>query len=278
MTSVASAQYGAGLLGKKAGDRGMLSEAQRLEFLTTGLLRLGGAFSARAAAQMTEQIWQLLERAHGIRRGDARTWSMTQPTGFQSLTRAGAFDAIASDALCEDVDQLLDHWERPKHWGAPLVTFPDPVGSWDVPSTQWHLDFLARGSLASLPGIRILACIDTVDPRGGGTLAIAGSHLLVEKLMMAGLAGAGHSAEVRDALAKTHPWLRELWSSENAGDRRQRFMIEGATIDDAHVKVVELNGVRGDVILMHPRMLHAPSRNVGSRPRMMVSQSLFRRG
>src|SRR5688572_27094766 len=104
----------------------MLTLAQREEFETTGTLRLRGAFGARAAAEMTGRIWALLERAHGMRRDDASSWNVTQPTGFQSLTRVGAFDAIASDALCEDVDQLLHDWNRPKHWGAPLVTFPDP--------------------------------------------------------------------------------------------------------------------------------------------------------
>ena len=255
----------------------MLTLAQREEFETIGTLRLRGAFGSRAAAEMTGQVWTFLERAHGMRRDDASTWKVTQPTGFQSLTRVGAFDAIASDALCEDVNQLLQDWNRPKHWGAPLITFPEPHLPWDVPATQWHLDFPARGALSPLPGIRALAFIDVVEPRSGGTLALAGSHRLVESLMSEGLAGSGHSSEVRDRLAERHPWLRDLWSSDN-DDRVQRFIFEGTQIEGQSLRVVELAGAPGDIVLMHPRLFHAPSRNVGKRPRMMVSQSLFRRG
>jgi hypothetical protein len=256
--------------------RGMLTLTQREEFEATGTLRLRGAFGLRAAAEMTERIWALLERAHGMRRDDSSSWNVTQPTGFQSLTRVGAFDAIASDALCEDVDQLLHDWDRPKHWGAPLVTFPEPQLAWDVPAAQWHLDFPARGARSPLPGLRVLAFIDTVEPRGGGTLVLTGSHRLVESLMSAGLAGSGHSAEVRDRLAEHHGWLRDLWS--NANDHRvRRFIVEGTEIDGHPLRVVELIGAPGDVVLLHPRLFHAPSRNAGKRPRMMVSQSLFRR-
>ena len=255
----------------------MLTLAQREEFETTGTLRLRGAFGSRAAAEMTGRIWALLERIHGVRRDDASSWNIAQPTGFQSLTRVGVFDAIASDALCEDVNQLLPDWGRPKHWGAPLITFPEPQLPWDVPSTQWHLDFPARGALAPLPGIRVLAFIDEVEPRSGGTLVLARSHRLVQALVSGGIAGSGHSAEVRDRLADRHAWLRELWS--NGGEERiQRFIVEGTHIDGQALRVVELAGAPGDVVLMHPWLFHAPSRNAGTRPRMMVSQSLFRRG
>jgi hypothetical protein len=254
----------------------MLTHIQREEFETTGTLRLTGAFGVRAAQQMTTRIWEVLERMHGVRRDDAHSWNIPQPTGFQSLTRAGVFDAIASAALCEDVDQLLDAWDRPKHWGAPLVTFPDATAEWDVPATQWHLDFPARGALRPLPGIRVLAFIDDVAPRSGGTLALAGSHRLVEALMTAGLARGGHSTEVRDALAERHEWLRQLWSTHDAADRIDRFMQKGTTSDGQAVRVVELSGSPGDVVLLHPRLFHAPSRNVGAKPRLMVSQSLFR--
>jgi hypothetical protein len=255
----------------------MLTLTQREEFQTTGVLRLRGAFGLRAATRMTDQIWALLERAHGIRRDDPATWTVTQPTGFQALTRIGAFDEVASVALLEDIEQLLHGWDRPKHWGAPLVTFPDTERGWEVPAAQWHLDFLARGPLTPLPGIRVLAFIDTVEPHGGGTLVLAGSHRLVESLMTAGLAGAGHSAFVRDRLAERHAWLRELWRASDDDARVAKFMTEGTQIDGHHMQVVELVGSPGDVVLMHPRLFHAPSRNVGVRPRMMVSQSLFRR-
>jgi Phytanoyl-CoA dioxygenase (PhyH) len=254
----------------------MLTATQREEFETHGTLRLTGAFGVRVAQQMTTRIWEVLERSHGVRRDDARSWDIPQPTGFQTLTRSGAFDAIASAALCEDIDQLLDSWERPKHWGAPLVTFPGAPATWDLPSTQWHLDFPARGSLQPLPGIRVLAFIDRVEPRSGGTLVLSGSHRLVESLMSAGLARSGHSSEVREALAERHEWLSRLWRTSAIEDRIARFMRDGAEIEGQPLRVVELTGGPGDVVLLHPRLFHAPSRNVGAKPRLMLSQLLSR--
>ena len=255
----------------------MLTHAQREEFEQTGMLRLTGAFGVRAAQQMTTRIWELLERSYAVRRDDARSWNIPHPTGFQTLTRTGAFDAIASAALCEDIDQLLDTWERPKHWGAPLVAFPDATASWDVPSTQWHLDFPARGALHPLPGIRVLAFIDRVEACNGGTLALSGSHHLVESLMTAGLARGGHSSEVRDALVERYEWLGRLWRTNDAEERIATFMHDGVVIEGQVLRVVELTGGPGDVVLLHPRLFHAPSHNVGAKPRLMLSQSLFRR-
>jgi hypothetical protein len=44
------------------------------------------------------------------------------------------------------------------------------------------------------------------------------------------------------------------------------------------VRVAELTGQPGDVVLTHPWVLHSWSYNTGSYPRMMLTKNLYRRG
>src|SRR5262245_16790881 len=119
----------------------MLSEIQQAEFEKIGVLRLSRVFSETAAQYMSEQIWRLLAEEYGIRPDDSATWKVKQPTGFQALTRSRVFDSIVSEVLTEALDELLGgKWEKPRQWGAPLVTFPDQLLEWKVPHRQWHLD------------------------------------------------------------------------------------------------------------------------------------------
>jgi ectoine hydroxylase-related dioxygenase (phytanoyl-CoA dioxygenase family) len=258
-----------------------LTNAQRAAFAERGVLRLADAFPRAAAVKMVDEIWGTLADKHGILRDDPDTWAVAQPTGFQGLTRARAFNGIATETVLAAVESLLgqrDVWRDDDAWGAPLVTFPQTGVEWDVPKAQWHLDFPARGSATSLPGIRVLAFIDTVESRGGGTLVLSGSNRLVERRVAAGKNCDGQSARLRESLARSHPWLDTLWSKTSGErDRIQRFMEEGARIDDVEVRVEELPGTAGDVVLMHPWTFHAPSPNCGSAPRLMISHSLFRK-
>jgi hypothetical protein len=245
-----------------------------------GLVRLPGAFSAADASAMVDAIWEALAREHGIRRDDRTTWTVVQPTGFQGLTRTDAFRPIAAPGVLAALERALGPggWTSPEHWGAPLVTFPVAAASWNVPTAAWHLDFPVRGAWDQLPGLRILAFPSTVQPRGGGTVVAAGSHRLVERLLQQGGAGDGRSPQIRKTLAAAHPWLVGLWSREaNSQDRIARFMAREECVDDVPIRVVELTGEPGDVILMHPWTFHAAASNCSATPRMMISHSVFRR-
>jgi len=256
-----------------------LGDEERSDFERLGVVRLKRVFREVDAARMCDRVWEALAREHGMRRGDPATWTAGQPTGFQALSRAGAFDALGQPTLIAALDALLGEgqWTRPKHWGAPLITFPaTEASSWDVPSRQWHIDFAARGRTRPLFAVRVLAFLDHVERRAGGTLVLAGSHRLVERFVATGAGGAGHSRDVRQALMRTHPWLRALWSAVERPDRVQRFMVEGALVDGVALRVLELDGAPGDVVLMHPWQFHAPAPNRGAGPRLMLAHSAVR--
>jgi hypothetical protein len=227
---------------------------------------------------MVDKIWNLLECDHGIRRDSPETWSLTQPTGFQRLTKAGIFNPIASPRTVDALDDLLGpgEWRPATAWGAPLVTFPEKI-IWDIPRAKWHLDFPARGKSDVLPGVRVLAFIAKVRPRSGGTVVAEGTHRLVERLMAGGYVTGGHSAAVRDMLAANYPWLRGLWTQTgDQPDRIDTYALQGSFIDGTHIRVSELTGEAGDLVLMHPWTFHAPAPNCSSAPRLMVSHSVYR--
>ena len=65
---------------------------------------------------------------------------------------------------------------------------------------------------------------------------------------------------VRKAYMKSDPWLEALGKARGA-DWLERRLGSEATIDGIRVRVDELTGAAGDVIIGHPWLLHAPAPN-----------------
>jgi hypothetical protein len=259
----------------------MLSQEQHFQFEELGVLRLPSFLDPVATALMRDAVWKLLRRRDGIDPNDRSTWTIRQATGFQELGRAGVFNALGAKELSDVIDEVLGpgQWSRPRYWGAPLITFPDATSPWDVPSSQWHTDFVAQAASEALPGVRILAFLAPVVRSGGGTVVLAGSHRLVHRLVEGcDPSRAFQSAELRRILTGQHSWLHGLMSPDDSAERIARFMDRGAVLDGVDVRVVELAGESGDVILMHPWAFHAPAPNCATEVRMMVGHSVFRTG
>jgi hypothetical protein len=94
---------------------------------------------------------------------------------------------------------------------------------------------------------------------GGGTVVPSGSHRLVNAHIAA--TGIWRPTAVRAALASAHPWLRDLWGHGRDAERVACLMTDGVVIDGTRVRVRELTGRAEEVVLMHPRTLHAPAPN-----------------
>jgi hypothetical protein len=249
--------------------------ANRAEFERAGIFRLPGFYSAAEAAAMADALWADLGRRYGIGRHRPESWTKERPAQFLALTRSGAFGALGSDRLVALADAMLGAgaWTRPRHWGQPLVTFPS--GAWDVPHAVWHLDYPGTGSIEDAPAMRVFTFLESVRPRGGGTLCIAGSHRVVADLVRSAGAGATmRSADVKTVLGVGEPWFAALFKP--GGGRVQRFMIEEGQARGLPVRVVEMTGDPGDVVVMHPFVLHTPAANALDTPRMMLVQSLNR--
>jgi hypothetical protein len=245
----------------------VLTAAQHDEFRATGLLRLGEAFPQTAAESMCDRLWEFLASQYAIRRDEQSTWTVEQPARFQPVTHSGAFGAVGSGPLCAALDALLGpgRWACPRWWGRPLVTFPQD-GPWELPVRAWHFDCMPV-SAAQRP-VQFFAFLNKVRPRGGGTLVLTGSHRLVVPYL--GLGEEFRLDRVRRSLA-SHPWLRGLWKPGDGGDRIQRYMNDGTIIDGVPLRVVELTGEPGDVILMHSDSFHSVAPNRLTEPRMMLT-------
>ena len=252
--------------------------AHRADFERTGLFRLTGFYPAADVAAMVDALWADLARRFGIDRQRPETWTKERPAQFLALSRSGAFTDLGSDRLAALADAMLGPgaWTRPHRWGQPLVTFPRQ-GIWEVPHTTWHLDYPGEGPIDALPAIRVFTFLEPVRSRGGGTLCIAGSHRVVGDLVRQAAPGAEmRSADVRAVLGIGEPWLSALFKP-GGGERARRFMIDGGVARGLPVRVEEMTGDPGDVIVMHPFVLHTISPNARDRPRMMLVQSLGRR-
>lgn len=237
----------------------------RAAYDTEGFARLAAAFPTPTAQAMADAVWAELAR-RGLRRDDPTTWTTPQPRGLGHLRRAGVFDAVATPAVVDAVSRLLGttDWPRPRDWGGPLVTFPRP-GRWAVPTTGWHLDWPARGAPGSQLLVKWLAYLSPVAPGGGGTVVLAGSHHLVARyLAEADPDDPGRSRTVRDAVLGAHPGLRDLRPDRTT------------TVRGVPVRVVELTGDPGDVVFLHPHLLHAAAPNHTDRPRLMLTGQALR--
>jgi hypothetical protein len=257
------------------GERDLLDEFER-----TGIVRLRTAIPAADIEAMTKQVWDNLERRYPFRRSRPNTWTAQRVNGLHALDRSVTFSEIGSTTICRMLDCVLGsgNWQRPARWASLLIAFPESSRQWDIPYASWHLDLPVSGSLEGMFVVRLFTCLRPLRHRGGATLVVAGSHLLVRDLIRTNPGRPVRSAHVREALIGSHPWIKALCSRSETANRIQRFMNVSSTVDAAELRVIEMTGEPGDVFFVHPLILHAPSPNCADLPRMVLSSFVYRNG
>ncbi len=143
---------------------------------------------------------------------------------------------------------------------------PPNAHQWRLPHSMWHIDFPRTGDVG-WAGLQMFTFLQRLEPGGGGSVAVAGSHRLLND------AGILPSKTFRRRLAREE-YFRALMDKNNSD--RQRFLKEVVYINDAPLKVVELTGEPGDVYFADLRLLHSIAPNTANLPRMMVTQRLLR--
>lgn len=257
-----------------------MNPRQKDEFERVGLTCLRGAVEPTVARDMCDRVWERADSKLGIRRDDASTWRRVPPSVMKECKETGwPFDPILAPVVTEVLDGLLGpDWVRPQHPGQLLTSAP-VARDWVLPHQIWHMDSPAPGWIDGLSGAQVFLLLDRVEPRGGGTLVAGGSHRLV-----AGLPERqdrrypGRSAQIRKALRIHVQWMRELWQEGPNEARVARFFEETTAYEGIPLQVLEITGEPGDVFLMHPWMLHAPSMNCSGRMRVMLTERLSTRG
>ena len=240
-------------------------------FAVHGWMRVRAAFTTDEAGAMRAATWRALAAA-GIREGDPYTWTKERPEYLQHVRSDPAFRAVGSARLLEAIDAVLhgQAYGTPKNWGSPFVAFPSKH-AWTVPSAGWHVDANYLSALSPPDGIRIHALFGDVAPRAGGTLIVSGSHRLVHKYFMDNPAPAGARGADYRKLLQAHPYFRDLHTAGDAGARAARFVDRAEEHDSIVLQVVENTGAAGDVLLLHPLLLHVATSNNGHEPRFLLS-------
>lgn len=250
----------------------ILSTAQRTAFDDDGYVVVRGAFASEDASAMQDEWWAELAEMHGILRDDRSTWRPV--LGDLKRPKLSALEGrILTPRVQGAIDDLLGAgaWKPPGDWGRALVTFPQS-GPWDVPTGLWHWDTVAEWHHDALKALFVVSFVGAVAPRSGGTLILAGSPRLLRR----------HAAELtpaqrladhatrRELFSRSRPWLKALTGkAPSPPDRIAAFMTEGAEIDGIPLRVVELTGEPGDMVLCHPAIVHSVAPNCGSQPRFM---------
>ena len=220
---------------------------------------------------MREATWRVLANA-GIVRDRPSSWKTERPAHLQHLKEHPAFRAVGSKRLIAAMDVALEcqPWELPKNWGAAFLAFPSDH-EWNLPASGWHIDANYLSVLSPPAGVRTHALFGDVGPRCGGTLIVSGSHRLVHKWFKDTPAPPGARGADMRKLLQGHPYIRDLHTEGDIEARALRFMDRAEDVDGIPLQVVENTGAAGDVILLHPLVLHVATTNTGREPRFLLS-------
>jgi ectoine hydroxylase-related dioxygenase (phytanoyl-CoA dioxygenase family) len=240
-------------------------------FREHGWMRVRAAFSADEAEAMRTVVWRALADV-GIRQDDPATWARERPEHLQHLKADPVFQAVGSSRLLKAIDAAFEGqaYARPKHWGAFFLAFPSR-DAWNVPAGGWHIDANYVSSLSPPDGVRTHVLFGDVAPRAGGTLIVSGSHRLVHKYFRDHPPAHGTRGVGYRRLLQGHPYIGELHAEGSVNERVARFMDRTEEHDGISLRIVENTGAAGDVILLHPLVLHVATPNTGHRPRFLLS-------
>ena len=256
----------------------MLSDQQRQQFFERGYLQLKDAVDGDAVTLMRDHIWDELN-SQGVLHEDRCTW----PDGHAAqLTRIRKRDPnpLENDALRSAISELLSRdWKLRPDWGQALVTFPfNPP--WRVPGGNWHLDHQAFQPGDHFTGVNVFLLLNDLETHGGGTVVLEHSPGLVARfnerhpeLRTAKMAG------WKKVFRASNDYLKRLTNKNDQSptDERNAFFMDQETIiDEVPLRVSEIVGAAGDIIICHPQLLHAsPIANARDVPRMMRTLRVY---
>jgi hypothetical protein len=249
-----------------------LSDAQRASFARDGVLKWEGALPPSAFGPARSAVFAALERAGVWSNGAWQFDRFPRQAGVRlanrilgRTNRSKAVAGLVTDALREAMHALVPGERLQSLIDVQLlVTMPDS-DAWCVPAVNWHVDG-PRLRDRGCPGVQMFTFVDPVEPQGGGTLVVAGSH----RLLNGGRFIA--SRDIKNRLSK-YPFFATLL--DRRADRAG-LLSRIEHIDDVELRVVELTGAPGDVYLTDLRVLHTIAPNVRATPRLMATQRFLR--
>lgn len=237
-------------------------------FVDKGYVVVHGSFSETFAAEVCQGAWSEMRTEHGVDEHDPDTWSKPFPgsgrTGYirtkgtdrRLLLKTEAPRAFQAQAdAIGGADRLPGGGESLAWRDAAIGNLGLPGGpEWSPPGPRqagWHKDGWHFRHFLNSPeqGLLTVPIYSDIRPRSGGTFIASDSIRPVAEFL------AEHPAGL-------HPD-----SVQGSG-----YLIPG--LIEQCTDFEELTGQPGDMILLHPFMLHRVSVNPSRRPRFIANMAL----
>lgn len=224
-----------------------MTPEQKSAFQESGYLLLRQALSKKQVEPVKAHVLSELKRLKIWSSGKSLSVTIKSMPAFQQVTKISSLikqDDLHSKVIDKETLASLSSLTETSLSPAQsqfLISLPNQ-GGWSLNGLRWHTD-ISTSDHRSLTGIQAFILIDDVMPRGGATLAIAGSHLLAVQ--------EEENRRVRDILRRE-------------GDLESQLSRH-------NLSIVEMCGHAGDVYLMDMRLLHTPSINSTSKVRIMAT-------
>lgn len=220
---------------------------QKSSFCATGCLLVKRALTKNQTESIKQGVFDELKRLRIWASGKTLSASMKVMPAFQQIAKLSTLirqDNLHAKLVSHDTFSIVASLSETRLIPAQsqlLVSLPNQ-GEWTLNGLNWHTDISPSGH-RRVPGVQAFILIDDVLPRGGATLAMAGSHLLADREDL--------SRHLREVLRQKGDLVGEL--SKN------------------NLSILEMSGQAGDVYLMDMRVLHTPSVNATKKLRIMAT-------
>jgi hypothetical protein len=222
-----------------------LSEEDCSRFCEDGYLYLPNAFSSSTAMECRQLLWDSLEKEQGIRREDPLTWKKkTSLPKIFTKEDGKPWDEVYSSGIYELLNDICgkEAYYPNTNCGWWMVTFPGfSEQPWESDG-RWHVDghWYRHYPFSSEIGAILVMFFSDVSAEMGGTAVAVGSHKCITRaLVHAGTRGLSHS---------------------------ELSFVVSSCMSQTSYPMVELTGRAGDIVVMHPFLIHARSKNLGSSP------------
>lgn len=118
---------------------------------------------------------------------------------------------------------------------------------WKIPRYGWHIDGnMYKDSISTELTYIIMPLINSIKPNGGGTALFRGSHQLINYWI--------HNLQNRISLDK---YIKKCIANEiNKNSKNKNSKNKNCK---TLCNIIETNGEQGDILIIHPHLIHAPS-------------------
>ncbi len=248
-----------------------LSDAQLAQFQSQGVIKIDGLLSPQGVADARYAVLHRMEALGLWSDGDWCLDHLDRPhwpaTGLKPARDIGhrhpEVEALIEEpAVRAAVERLSGGgpFDRKVYPRPQILASLPNAQPWALPN-GWHVD-TPRLASGNSPGLQLFAFLEPVEPKGGGTVVVSGSHRLLNE-------GRHLKAKEINAALRVEPFFRQLFASRsNVTDVAE---LPAGRVGGVPLKVVELTGQSGDAWLMDLRVLHAAAPNGSDRPRLMIT-------